>query len=176
MLNEDNERLLSQLRKSNENAFKEIHAAYGKLVHFHALTILKDAAAADDVLQEVFIQLWEHRKQLPKELLLKTYLLDTVRQKCEVHLQAMRQLINHLVVVNPERDGFSTLASKELLERAYAAILHVYPPACKEILWLYVVEQKSYKEIAAVMNIQVAVVRNQICRGRKVLRMMLRLS
>lgn len=173
MTSDENERLLSLLRKSNVNAFKEIHAIYGKFVHFQALTILKNPAAADDILQDVFIQLWEQRKQLPKAVSLKTYLLDLVKQACEIQLLARRQILRNVNFRVEVSNGFSELVNKELLERVHEAILHIYPPACREILRLHIVEQKSYKEIAADMNIQVAVVRNQVCRARKILRIML---
>lgn len=173
MFNEENERLLSLLKNDDLNAVKAIQEVYGALVYNRAITILKDEAAADDIFQEVFIALWLERKQLSKGTLLSRYLFNSTGIWCKLYLDAQKEMTNEMPAIQEEHDGLRELLHKEYLERAQAAILLVYPPACREILRLRVVEQMSYKEIAATLDIKVEVVRNQICRARKILRQIL---
>lgn len=170
MKNAEERSMLSLLKKGNKPAFTKIYCTYGGFVHLRALFILKDTAAADDVLQEVFSQLWENRKLIDVDVPLTDYLYQRVLEICVAYELRRNNLTNELPNVEDEGDGFSELARKEFLANIHKAISQVYPPACKEILWLHVVEQKSYKEIAVERNIEVEVVRNQICKARKSLK------
>lgn len=169
-MNETEKSMFYLLEKGNELAFNYFHSKYSKHVNTAARLILGDGAAADDVFQEVFSQLWKNRKQLDVNILMKDYLLNLVKEVCVAYKSREESQPNELPNVEEEGDGFSALARKEFLANVYEAILQVYPPACREILWLHVVEQKTYKEIALELNIGVRVVRNQMCKARKSLR------
>ncbi|WP_343670089.1 sigma-70 family RNA polymerase sigma factor [Chitinophaga sp.] len=176
MHNTDERSMLSLLKKGNNLVFTHIYTTYGGLVHYHALVTLKDAAAADDVLQEVFSRLWENRKEIDVDVPLKDYLYHRTQEACVEYELRRKNLANELPDIEDEVDGHSELARKEFLAKIHEAILQVYPPACREILRMHVVEHKNYKEIARDMKITVEVVRNQICKARKSLRDILGLS
>jgi len=170
MKNADERSMLFLLKKGDEFAFTYFYFAYGGFVHLQALFILNDDAAADDVLQEVFFQLWENRKLINVNVPLKDYLFSSVKEVCIAYAMRRESETNEFPDMEAEGDGFSALARKEFLANIHEAILQVYPPACREILWLHVVKQMSYTEIAIELNIGVGVVRNQICKARKSLR------
>jgi len=54
----DEMRLIARLRAGDQQAMSEIYDRYSKVVYSVALRVLQDAAAAEDVLQDVFLQLW----------------------------------------------------------------------------------------------------------------------
>ena len=56
----DEMRLIARLRAGDEQAMSELYDRYGKVVYAVALRVLQDAAAAEDVLQDVFLQLWRN--------------------------------------------------------------------------------------------------------------------
>lgn len=51
-------RLIARLRAGNQQAMSELYDRYGKVVYAVALRVLQDTGAAEDVLQDVFLQLW----------------------------------------------------------------------------------------------------------------------
>ena len=51
-------RLVARIRAGDQQAMSELYDRYGKVVYAVALRVLQDAAAAEDVLQDVFLQLW----------------------------------------------------------------------------------------------------------------------
>jgi len=53
-------RLIARLRAGDQQAMSELYERYGKVVYAVALRVLQDAAAAEDVLQDVFLQLWRN--------------------------------------------------------------------------------------------------------------------
>ena len=56
----DEMRLIARLRAGDQQAMSELYDRYGKVVYAVALRVLQDAAAAEDVLQDVFLQLWRN--------------------------------------------------------------------------------------------------------------------
>ncbi len=56
----DDMRLIARIRAGDQRAMSELYDRYGKVVYAVALRVLQDAAAAEDVLQDVFLQLWRN--------------------------------------------------------------------------------------------------------------------
>jgi RNA polymerase sigma-70 factor, ECF subfamily len=52
--------LLSAIRSGDESAMAELYDRYSSVVYSVALRVLSDTAAAEDILQEVFMQLWRN--------------------------------------------------------------------------------------------------------------------
>ena len=57
---EDDPSLLALVRKGDEQAMAALFDRYSKVVYSVALRVLRDPAAAEDVLQEIFMQLWRN--------------------------------------------------------------------------------------------------------------------
>ena len=65
-LNEENEKeLLQLLAQDSEYAFAILFDRYKKRVYSSAFLFLKNAEAAEEIVQEVFLRLWQKRKELP---------------------------------------------------------------------------------------------------------------
>jgi RNA polymerase sigma-70 factor (ECF subfamily) len=56
----DDMRLVSRIRAGDQQAMSELYDRYGKVVYAVALRVLQDAGGAEDVLQDVFLQLWRN--------------------------------------------------------------------------------------------------------------------
>jgi len=52
--------LVSAVRSGNQDAMAQLYDRYSSVVYAVALRVLTDAAAAEDVLQEIFMQLWRN--------------------------------------------------------------------------------------------------------------------
>jgi RNA polymerase sigma-70 factor (ECF subfamily) len=57
---EDDQSLLALVRKGDEQAMAALFDRYSKVVYSVALRVLRDPAAAEDVLQEIFMQVWRN--------------------------------------------------------------------------------------------------------------------
>jgi len=56
----DEMRLVARIRAGDQQAMSELYDRYGKVVYAVSLRVLQDASAAEDVLQDVFLQLWRN--------------------------------------------------------------------------------------------------------------------
>src|SRR5580693_4511796 len=57
---QDDANLLAMVQKGNESAMASLFDRYSKVVYSVALRVLRDPASAEDVLQEVFMQIWRN--------------------------------------------------------------------------------------------------------------------
>jgi RNA polymerase sigma-70 factor (ECF subfamily) len=57
---DEDSQLLSRIRRGDEQAMASVYDRYSRVVYSVALRVLRDAASAEDVLQEVFLGVWRH--------------------------------------------------------------------------------------------------------------------
>ena len=81
----DNENLIEHLQKGEEKAFTYLVKSYHKKLFVYILTLNNDHAAAEDIVQNVFIKTWEYRKRLNPDYSIKSFLYKT----------AYNEFINH---------------------------------------------------------------------------------
>ena len=55
--------LIDQLRKGNERAYVFLLNKYHRRLYAYALTLIQDRALAKDIVQNVFLRIWEYRKK-----------------------------------------------------------------------------------------------------------------
>lgn len=80
------ERMLTRsLKAGDRDAFKALFDSYAPSFLWFAASLLKDQAAAEDVVQNVFMKLWTGRKRLDENKSLKNYLLVAVRNEVFCH-------------------------------------------------------------------------------------------
>jgi len=88
LTNQDN-RIIDQLKDGSKEAFHTLYDAYGPKIHAFALSYLKNGADAEELLQEVFLKLWEIRFTLDSSKNIKSFLFkicinliyDSIRRK-----------------------------------------------------------------------------------------------
>ncbi|MEN8250372.1 MAG: RNA polymerase sigma-70 factor [Bacteroidota bacterium] len=148
---------------------------YTSLCHFSQRFVF-DLDTAKEIVQDVFIRIWEKRSSLPAEISLKTYLYTSVRNKCidylkhlkvenEFHKMRIREILesgnNTSNSMDHPLDG---LISKEL-ENVIVDAIENLPEKCREIFELSRFEGLKYREIAEELNISVKTVETQMSRA-----------
>lgn len=143
---------------------------YNQLVLW-ADTILKDMDQAEDVVQDLFVRLWE--KNLCEALMgegIKSYLYTSVRNT------ALRRLKNYAVLETlPDISVVEKVwedqeqTHQEIIERVLSEIEKL-PPRSREILKCVHLKNMKYAEVAEQMGISVATVKTLLVRSIKILR------
>ena len=180
VLNEWN--LIERLKKGDEAAFKEIVESSQGLVYNTALGIVQNPEDAEDVTQEVFVQLYESIKSFKGESKLSTWLYRITVSKAMDHLRKKKRkkrfaYVQSLFGTNEElvhdppdfvHPGV-TLDNKEKAKELFKAIDQL--PAKQKIAFtLNRIEGLSYQEISEIMKLTVASVESLLHRARKNLR------
>lgn len=160
--------------KDQQALFCKLFYAYHARLHRYAYTIVKDADAASDMVQTVFINLWNQRKDLLKEKDIGSYLykstynrsLNYIRDKKTRDQRAKDAMLSAEPTVSNARD--KVLAS-QLSEKIHE-VLQSLPPQCKIIFNKSRIEHKKYAEIAAELNLSIKTVEAQMGKALRIFR------
>ncbi len=165
--------LLDRLKLGDQDAFDAIFRThYGHLVSF-AQGMLRDRAAAEDVAQEVMLELWRRRAELAISESLRAYLLRATRNRSLNqlrHANVAKRAEPHIMgEESVAAAGPSQLVAAEL-RTALADAVAELPPACREVFQLSRGQGLRYAEIASTLGISIKTVESQMGKALKHLR------
>lgn len=170
--------ILDRMREHDAAAFKMLFDRYWERLYVFAYNRLKSDADAQDVVQELMINLWLRRSKISIETTVSAYLFSALRY------EVMAQLSRSLKMADKKADieqhilpeftsGLDPLLQKELLALIDAEISKL-PPKMQEVYRLRQEEDLSVEEIAQKLNLSEQTVRNQLNAGSQRLRSSLR--
>src|ERR1700691_536863 len=154
-------------RMDDQQAYKELYTSlYAYLFNF-ARTIVPSRETAEEIVSDVFIRLWERRKELEKIENLKVYLYVATRNIAFNYLDKQkRNSTNSIDDVEAEFtsidfDPEQLLITADMLALIQKAIDQL-PPKCKVIFKLIKDDGLKYREAAEVLGLSVKTVENQL--------------
>jgi RNA polymerase sigma-70 factor (ECF subfamily) len=165
--------LFEKIKNNDEKAFEKLfHMYYGQLCLF-ASRILQDDIAAEEIVQDFFVKLWEKRKEFSIETSVKSYLYRSVRNLCLNLIEHNNIKLRHAqsVLATHEQhisdgDGFTEIDLAKKIEESIQAL----PEKRREIFRLSREQGLKYREIAEKLNISVKTVEAQMGLAIKTLR------
>lgn len=136
---------------------------YPELKYF-IVQYIEDEEAADDLIQDLWLRLWEQDALFPNEQTLKAYLYRTLHNNAVNYLRTrMREQGRNLLSKEWNEDSPDML-NRMIEAEFYVALNEVFAaltPTCKKV-YLESLKGKSQKEIAELMNISVNTVKKHI--------------
>lgn len=163
--------VVDAIKGGSYSAFERVFKThYGPLCAF-AMGYLKDKDATEEVVQQVFYNVWDRRKTTNITSSFKAYLYQAVRNHCLNTLKHEQVKASaHGELLRGEEPGEeNNLESIELKERIDAAISEL-PTERQKIFRMSRFEELKYKEIAEKLQISVKTVENQMGKALKHLR------
>ncbi len=142
--------------------FENMYKVHYKMLRNAADNIIGDSDAAHDVVQEVFLKLWNRRDEVSTILNPKAYLFRSVINASITYLENNKGKKN-IDDLRIESSGTtdSKVMTKELEEKIQGA-LNTLPPKCKAIFVLSRFEGLKNKEIAESLGLSLKTVENQM--------------
>lgn len=165
------EKNIKLLCKGEEQAFQSLYEKYHSHLYYFALKFLKSGALAEEVVHDVFLKIWENRKNLRADLNFKAYVFTI----CKNHIvntllratkerEIKNKIAQHLTTSHNELE--ETVVYDDYMHLAYEAIHHL-PPQRQLVFKLCREEGKTYAEIAETLNISTGTVRDHIVKAGK---------
>ena len=169
--------LMVLISEGNKLAFDVVYERYWESLLVYIVRVIKDKEEAGDILQDVFISLWNRKAELSKIDCLSAYLFTAVRYKALVYLKKVAGK-SKLMTILPESFSDLQTSSEELyyakeLSQLIDKEIENLPSKMKQIFILSRREELSHKEIAEVLHISDKTVRKQIQNALKVFRLKL---
>lgn len=157
-----------------EQVFKEHYGA----LHAYSNVILKDSDGAEEVVQTVFLKLWERRSELRITTSLKAYLYKAVYHYSlnQIKHQKVRQRHweeTHYIMnqhLSPDNSQIIEGQENELVKRIQQT-LDALPDKCRMVFHLSRFEELKYGEIAEQLGISVKTVEVHMSKALKTLRL-----
>jgi RNA polymerase sigma-70 factor (ECF subfamily) len=168
----NDEQLFLLLQAGSEEAFNSLFERYRKRLFLEAFTRLQNEEESNDIVQEVFMWLWNKRGTLDIGNCLKPYLVRVVRNKVVDYIRKTNTARNHRQHYTWMADTHTEtppIETKELGQQLNDAINNITPASRLAFEQLYI-QEKSLREIADEMDINVQSVKNHIHRALKMLR------
>jgi RNA polymerase sigma-70 factor (ECF subfamily) len=163
--------LVSAIRAGNQDAMAQLYDRYSSVVYAVALRVLADAAAAEDILQEIFMQLWRNpgafdasRGNLAPWLAVisRNRAVDVLRKR-----RPQMEITENLISVEPD---FASDADRGRIAEKVRAVLKSMPAPQRSALELAYFEGFSHSEIAEKTKEPLGTIKTRIRTGLMLLR------
>ena len=169
--------LLARTALADQQAFAELYRMTSAHLYAVALRILREAAAAEEVLQESFVNVWHHAgSYVAAKSQPLTWLTSIVRNRC---LDQLRRREVETVTMDDEEEGVTIAADDpgplEMLlsganARAVGACVEALEPGQKQAIALAFFQGLSHSELAQHLRLPLGTVKSWIRRGLERLR------
>jgi len=157
---------------TDESSFERFFKANYQLACLIALRYVKSEQIADDIVQEVFVALWQKRDELTIRSSLKSYLFNMVRNRSLNYLRDEKQMdeITESAVPSELIDDPNNNFSEEELAVHISKAIDELPAQCKKVFLLAYHERLTYNEIASTLNLSKNTIKTQMGIAYKMIR------
>jgi RNA polymerase sigma-70 factor (ECF subfamily) len=157
----------SAIANGDQKKFRQLMELTSNELLWFAIGFLKNKENAEEVVSDVYVNIWNHRNQIENILNLRSYLFICVRNGCLSHLRKVKNdkfisidSIGEFHFVQVEGPDDSDI-EKEKIEQIYAAI-ETLPSKCKQAFTLAKINGLKYKEISEILGITEKTVNNHL--------------
>lgn len=170
--------LIERMKNDDKLAFSILFTRfYSDLVRF-ASGITHDKDAAEEIVQDIFIQLWENRTEIKIQHSVKSFLLKSTQNRCidwlrheSIKNNYAGKIIHYPTLLQNDTENY--ILFSELESEIKNALDHI-PPAYAEVFRKSRFEALNHQQIAENMGISVRTVEDRISKTIHLLRVQLR--
>ncbi len=167
---------LIQISEGGDEVFEHLFKTHFKGMHAYACTLLRDSSLAEEIVQIVFVKLYEKAAHIRIETSLEAYLYRSVyyeslnhRKHEKVRSRYQAFAMHHFDNTSP----FTENSTHKELQAGLQKALTELPEQCRTIFQLSRFEGLKYVEIAQRLGISAKTVENQMGKALRVLRLKL---
>ncbi|MCQ4874454.1 MULTISPECIES: RNA polymerase sigma factor [Odoribacteraceae] len=164
--------VLMGLKRREESALAILFDMYYEKLYLFAEKYIYDSDKAHDIVQDVFLRIWETAERLVLKSSIQHYLFASVRNGCLNYLKSLQiedRNNRKYVEAYIESQNVDMVEDEELLVKI-RQVLDELPDKCREVCLLRFVEGYKYSEIAASLAMNENTVKAQLHRGMERLR------
>ncbi|NJM15639.1 MAG: RNA polymerase sigma-70 factor [Bacteroidales bacterium] len=158
--------LLIRLKNGDMAAFDAVYEKYCKRLYGFAIRYLKQKQDAEEIVQDVFIKIWNARETINLsssfESFLFTVAYNTTISQLRKRLSEKKYVEHVTALQQPGLDHTSPEESYDHLKQTVQVLLEQLTPRQKEVFLLSRQDNLTHEEIAAKLNISVNTVKNHL--------------
>ncbi len=165
--------LIDAIRRGDHFAFDQLFHKYAPILYAFVVSILKNEPESEGVVQDIFLKIWEKRKELQTGYSFKSYLF-TIAYNATKKVYRQKLLDNKykqdaaIVMGQNSSSDLNVFEYRNLLDYV-DTIIDRLPPARREIFIMSKKDGLKNEEIASILKISEQTVKNQLVAARKFL-------
>lgn len=166
--------LTKKLTQGDNSAYAYLFSEYYTWLCNYVFKLTNDKIVAEDLVQEVFINLWKKREKIEIKSSIKSYLFKSCHnqflqyvRKEKIRTDFLNSIRQDVLFTSYEKESQEIYENK--IEKLNSLIGEL-PPRCKQVFVLSKIHNKKYKEIAKELNISIKTVENHISKAYNFLR------
>lgn len=165
-MDEDVQQLMAQRRY--DAALEQLLDRYERRIFRMAVMMLRDAGRAEDVTQDIFLKLWRALPSYDGRAALSTWLYTIARNTClsAVRAEAYRRTTPIDEAAEPAAPNPAPAADADAALARHVAAL---PEVQREVITLFYLQEKSVKDVAALLDLPEGTVKSHLHRARRAL-------
>jgi RNA polymerase sigma-70 factor, ECF subfamily len=154
--------IAGRIRKGDKGQFEALfRSSYVSLVKY-ARTLIKDQDTAEEIVQDLFVRLWQEKEKIKIESSLNGYLFRSVHNSCLHYIEHLKVVERHAEEISSRQpdaiDDPSEILQYKDLQARIARILERLPERCGMIFCMSRFEGLKYSEIADKLSVSVKTV------------------
>lgn len=166
--------LITGLKKDNHDSFQKLFEYYSVPLYKFAFGYLKSRDLTEDLVQEVFLKIWNNRKEIKIDTSFQSYLFTIALNAVRKYFNKVSQLNDYkhqvLVDLSNNQNDFDKINDYESLLNKLDEFISQMPEKRREVFVKKKIEQKSIREIADELSISVKTVEYHITEAMKYLK------
>lgn len=168
--------LIKELSRGSIIAFNTLFKIYSNKLYRFAYRYLKSETLSEELVQDVFMKIWEKRKSLKEELSIKSYLFTIAFNIIRKHFRSEMYNSNYIKEHKPLEMDLETeqIITNNSLREYVEELVQELPYRRREVFMKSRFDGKSIKEIAEEMDISHKTVENHLTDALKIIRIKLR--
>lgn len=161
----------------DKTSFEKLFHDYYEVLCNFAFSTLSDREASEDIVQEVFVNIWHHKDDIEVRTNLRNYLFTSVRNKAIERLRRLKleqKYKNTITNIddNPFDDYENEIERMLIVNKLYHSIDKL-PDRCRQIFKMAKIEGMTYQQIADDISLSVKTIESQMRRAFILLREMM---
>ena len=165
--------LLARLRQGDHAAFEALFRQWYEPVVRSATRVLRDSGVAEELSQDVFLELWRRRESLAADSSVAGYLMQAVRNRALNHLRHLavqKKSVVYVEALSEPVEASDAQVQAGELQVALAQAITELPPRTREVFVMSRERGLRYSEIADELGVSVKAVEANMSRALRILR------
>ena len=161
------ELIQKQLKAGDVVALEYLFHKYFDDLCRYTSVFTKDIDIAENIVQDLFVYIWEHRETLEIHLSFESYLFQASRYKALNYKRDSARKNDKLSILKERTKDEVSVSADDIIEfkelnQIVSEAIDLLPDRCKQIFRLSRTDELSYREIAELMNISINTIDNQV--------------
>lgn len=160
-----------RLNNHDHSAFHEIYDHFSTQLYFNILRMVRDEDVAQEILQELFVKIWEKRSVIDPDKAFSSFLHRVAKNMVYDHfrkLSVAKRLETHLTTVT--NNSYSHIEEELIYKESNQLFLDAVAqlsPQRKQVFTLCKIEGKSYNEVSDLLKISTSTVSDHLLKSNK---------